>query len=379
MSSILEYIDQYGSYDFSEKEFNAVDGLILSQFSYLKVDEMVPKVGTECKDVLLKDILESEHYEDLYQDERYARNNRELFEKMAYSIRFGQIGLNHFINLVSKKWEMQFSAIVCYLPGAIPLVVFRGTDESVIGWKEDFNMAFLTPIPAQLRSIDYLNYVAERIKGEFNICGHSKGGNLAVYSAMKCSALIEERVGKIYSFDGPGFTKEALDGVDFHRIQPKICKLVPKSSIVGMLLQSQEEYSVVEAKKYGILQHDPFNWVVVDDSFVYVENINEMSVIHNKSINEWAENTNPKEMRQFIDQLYDVVTEVGITDLNDFKGNYPDILRKFTHAIDGFDDKQKELMREIFKSLMDSFIETIKSQVGTALAGERDKRGKRSI
>jgi len=379
MSSILEYIEQYGACDFSEKEFNKVDGLILAQFSYLKIDEMVPKVGEDSPSVLLKDILQSEHYEELYLDERYAKNNRAMFERMANSLRFGQIELNHFINLVNKKWEMQFAALVCYLPGGLPMVVFRGTDESVIGWKEDFNMAFLTPIPAQLRSIDYLSYVAERIKGDFNICGHSKGGNLAVYSAMKCSELIETRINTIYSYDGPGFTRDALSGVDFQRIKSKISKFVPKSSIVGMLLQSQEEYRVVESKKFGILQHDPFNWVINDDDFVYFENINELAIIQNKSINEWAENTNSEEMRQFINQLYDVVTEVGITDLNDFKGNYPEILLKFTHAIEGFDDKQKELMKEIFKSLMDSFIGTIKSQVSTALASEADKKGKRNI
>lgn len=364
MKGILEYIEQYSDVAFDKKPFGNVDGLILSQFAYLKFDSIVPKVGEESADILLKDLQLCDAYEDLFADERYAKNNRELYELMANSLRFGSIRLNHYINLVSRKWELQFSAITCTLSDGETIVVYRGTDESVVGWKEDFNMAYMTPIPSQIKAVDYLNYVSERIAGDFSVCGHSKGGNLAVYAAMKCPESIGKRITSIYSYDGPGFTRKALSEGEYSLVRDRIRKFVPKSSIVGMLLQSQEHYNTVESKKIGILQHDPFNWVVDEDDFVYVKDIDNIAAIHKKTIDEWTDNIGDDEMRDFINQLYEVIDSVGINDLNDFRGNYADILIRFTRALDSIDDKHKELVKTIFKSLIDSFIETVKHQAG---------------
>lgn len=379
MGNIIDYIVQYGHKDFSVKPFNDVDGLILSQFSYLKMDGLVPQVGTFEKSVTVSDMMMNPHVDDLFADERYAKNNRELFETMAKSKRFGCIELNHYINLVSKKWEMQFSAVTCKLPGGMTYVVYRGTDESIVGWKEDFNMAFMTPIPAQIKAVDYLNYVAERIRGEFMVGGHSKGGNLAVYASVKCPKITQNRIKMIHSFDGPGFTKTAFTDEEFEHINSKVRKIVPHSSLVGMLLQTHENYSVVEAKSFGILQHDPFNWVVEGDDFVYRSDVSDAANLQNSSINEWSQNTDPEEMRKFISQMYDVIDTVGVTDLNDFKGNYPELIVKFTTAIDGLDDSQKDLMKNLFKRLLNIFIETVKTQSGISIINELDKIGKKSI
>lgn len=361
MRSIIEYIDKYGEYDFSSKDFSDVDGLILSQFSYLKMDKMVPKVG--CDDyIYLKDIIKHEDYEELYADERYEKNNRELYEKMAASRRFGDIRLGSYINLVSKRFEMQFCAVTCDLPGGKVFVAYRGTDESIIGWKEDFNMAYTTPVPAQIKALDYLNYVSERIKGNFIVGGHSKGGNLAVYAAMKISPAVSDRIDRIYSYDGPGFTKKILSESDFARIEDRVLKFVPHSSIVGMLLQNQEKYVVVEAKHLGLLQHDPYNWVVENDDFVRLDDVSEVMMLQNQSVNEWAQETDAEAMRIFVDQLYDIIESTGVEDLNDFKGNFADFIYKFTIGIEKLDEEQKALMKKVLKSLVNSFIETVKNQ-----------------
>ena len=370
MSSIIEYIEKYGGCDFEEKPFNDVDGLILAQFSYLKFDGIVPGVGKDVEDIYMKDILNDSNYENLYADDRYAKNNRALIECMAASKRYGMMRLNYYINLISRRWEMQFSAIVCFVPGDIPVVVYRGTDESIIGWKEDFNMAYMTPIPAQIKAVDFMNFVSERIRGPFRVAGHSKGGNLAVYASMKSPGSIQSRINRIYSYDGPGFTKEALCDGDYLQIKSRVRKLVPKASLVGMLLQCQEEYSVVESKRIGILQHDPYNWVVDDDDFVHVDNVDELAIIQNKAINEWAQNTDSEEMRLFVNQMFDVVEAIGISDLNDFKGNYAEILKRFTLEIERLDENTKELMRAVFKSLFNIFIETVKNQAGISRIGE---------
>lgn len=359
MKNIIDYIQKYGDLTFEEKEFNKVDALILSQFSYFKLDGAVPLVGTMLPPVTVKNIALSGKAEELFADERYRKNNTELFDAMAASRRFADIKLNHHINLVSNRWEMQFSAVTAYLADGLTHVIFRGTDETMIGWKEDFNMAFMTPVPAQVKAVDYLHYAAERIRGDFSVGGHSKGGNLAVYSAMKCSGLVRERITNIYSQDGPGFTKETLEDADFDAIKDRIQKFVPRSSIIGMLLQTQEQYRVIEASGFGILQHDPFNWIVEDDDFVYRDDIAERFSISDEAVNKWTTQADPAEMKVFVDKIYEVLISAGVSDMNDFKGNLTTIMSKAIAAAGALDEDDKRMIKEVLSALAESFKDQI--------------------
>lgn len=360
MKSILDYIDNYGHLSFEEKEFGKVDSLILSQFSYLKMDGIVPQVGTIKPSILIKDIAKSDELAGLFADERFAHVNMELFEKMAFSKRFGNIGLNHYINLVNRKWEMQFSAVTCYLAPGLTHVVYRGTDETVVGWKEDFNMAFTAAVPAQVKAVDYLRYVSERIKGDFSLGGHSKGGNLAVYAAMKCPEEIRNRITRIDSHDGPGFTRETLAESDFEKIKDRIRKYVPHSSIIGMLLQSQEDYKVIMAKSFGILQHDPFNWIVEGDDFVYRDDIANHSSIGDEAINEWALRADNDELKSFINKLFDIFTKSGIDDLNDCKGNYSSLFASAIETSKELSEEEKVHVKNVLTVLAKCFKDQLK-------------------
>ncbi|MCR5590132.1 MAG: DUF2974 domain-containing protein [Lachnospiraceae bacterium] len=364
-NNIIGYIEKYGSVPFAEKAFNKVDALILSQFSYFKLDGIVPEVGQDLPSVTVKSIAGNDSVSDLFADERYRKVNMELFDAMAASERFGTIKLNHCINLINSRWEMQFSAVTFEMADGKCHVVFRGTDETLVGWKEDFNMSFMTPVPAQVKAVDYLHYAAERIKGSFTVGGHSKGGNLAVYSAMKCSPLVRDRIELIYSQDGPGFTKETLADAEFDAVSGRIRKYVPRSSIIGMMLQSQEEYKVIEARSVGILQHDPFNWVVEDDDFVYRDDVAGRYSISDASVNEWADRADPEEMKLFVDRMYDVFVASGVSDLNDFKGNWATIMPKMKTAVDNMDPEDKKRI----KAVLAVFLDSIKDQLKDSLLG----------
>ncbi len=363
MKNIVDYIADYGDKTFKDSAFNKVDALILSQFSYLKLDGLVPDVGSFSEPVTIAEIASSSDVDDLFADERYAKVNRELFDAMAASERFKNVGLNHFIDLVSNRWEMQFSAVTAYLDGDDAHIVFRGTDETVVGWKEDFNMSFMTPVPAQVKAVDYLHYAAERIKGDFTTGGHSKGGNLAVYSAMKCSHLVRDRIKLIYSHDGPGFTRQTLEDSDYEEIKDRIRKYVPHSSIIGMLLQTQEDYKVIEARSVGILQHDPFNWVVEGDDFVYRDDIASRYEIGDAAVTEWAKNADPEEMKVFIDKVYEVFVAAGISDLNDFKGNLSTIMTNAKSVMDDMTDEDKKRVRAVVGAFLSCCMERIKGKI----------------
>lgn len=364
MKNIIDYIGEYGKFSFSDKPFNKVDSLILTQFSYFKLNGFVPEVGTMKPGVTIRSIANRDDVSDMFTDERYRKNNEELFSAMAESNRFGNASLNHFIDLVSNKWEMQFSALCAYLPEECAHVVFRGTDETVVGWKEDFNMSYMTPIPAQVKAVDYLHYAAERIRGDFSVGGHSKGGNLAVYSAMKCSRLVRDRISSIYSMDGPGFTKETLEDAEFDAIKDRIQKYVPHSSIIGMLLQTQEEYRVIEARSVGILQHDPFNWAIDGDDFVYVKDPDARFGISDASVLEWTRRAKPEEMKVFVDKVYEVFTEAGINDLNDFRGNWSTIMVNAKSVLDSLDEEEKTRIKAVISVFIDSVKGQIKDKIG---------------
>lgn len=361
MTNIIDYIEKYGNEDFSHKEFNNVDSLIMAQLSYLKMDKIVPLVGANDGMIVLKDMAESPYYDTMFVDKRYEKENRKLFENLVTSNRFGNIRLGHHINLINKRWEMQFSAICCEMDNGITHVVFRGTDETFVGWKEDFNMGFVTPIQAQIKSVDYLNYVAERISGDFTVGGHSKGGNLAVYSAMKCPGITQRRIKKVYSFDGPGFPTEIYKDESFDRIKDRIIKIVPYASIVGMLLHTQEDYSVVECASIGLLQHNPFNWRVEDDDFIYMDGIKELYQLQNESIQKWLDETSPDEMKVFVNEIYSVFEAIGVDNLVDLRGNYAECFKNVTLAIDAIEEEHKEVIRTVFKNLFTTFVETVKS------------------
>lgn len=270
MGNITDYVIEYGDKTLDELPFNEVDSLVLSQFSYLKFDKLFEDTDHTLTIGALKDHPD---YEQLLSDPLFKEANRGLLEAMINSRRFSGVGLFEYINMVDAQWEIQFSAITCIFDNGFIYIAYRGTDETLTGWKEDFNMAYMTPVPAQTKAVQYLNRIALNVRGEITVGGHSKGGNLAVYAAMKCIPSVRDRIRLIYSHDGPGFTEGVLESDAFMAIKNRIRKTIPRSSIVGMVLQTQENHEVVKCRQFGILQHDPFNWIIEGSGF-------KLSLIH---------------------------------------------------------------------------------------------------
>ena len=163
----------------------------------------------------------------------------------------------------------QFAAMTFDLPDGSSYIAFRGTDATIVGWKEDFNMAFQYPVPSQAEAADYLNEAARHCRGKLYVGGHSKGGNLAVYAAANCRPDVSARLARVFSHDGPGFLEQALQSEAFRQVLPKIEKTLPQSSMIGMLLEHQENYKIVKSSSISIWQHNPFSWEINGDDFSY--------------------------------------------------------------------------------------------------------------
>lgn len=370
--TILEYVKESCNKSFYEEPLNDVDSLALCQFAYLKFDGIVPVVGSNLPSVTMEEVANHADYEKLFADVRYEKDNRALFEGMYKSRRFHNLKMNCYINIIEKEWETQFSAITFILEDGTPFVAFRGTDETIVGWKEDFNMAFLSPVPGQAYSVKYLNTVTGQFGDKFYIGGHSKGGNLAVYSAMNCAPSVKERIIKIYSMDGPGFRPEVLETLDFKSIEDREVKILPHSSLVGMLFGNEKDYRVVESKTYGLAQHNPYTWIVEDGKFEEVPKLYAKSIRGANTINEWLLSLDETQLKTFSDTFYTVLTASDADNLIQLTADWKKSANGIIGAIHDVDPKTEEILKEIVKALFEIMRTRMKHFISKGLEQAED-------
>lgn len=359
--NIIEYVEKNGIYDFSQVPFGEVDSLVISQLSYLKFEGIVPGPSENKDGIVLSDIVKSEKYDSIYHDERYREINSRFFNALCKSIRFGRLILNNFLDVIDASLDIQFSAMTVEDDKGFKYVVFRGTDDSLIGWKEDLNMTFKTPVPAQKYSVKYLEKVASYLEGDFIVGGHSKGGNLSVYAAMNCSDEVRDRIIRIYSHDGPGFITELLEDSCYDKIKDRIVKFVPKSAVVG-LFGNVEDYIVVDCEKMGVKQHNPYNWIIEGFEFKKTEHIGKISSMQAEAINNWSKEMTKEKWALLSDQIFGVFEKAGVTNLNDFNEDFWGTLSRVRLATETIDNETKEQIKGIFGMFMDSATHVAKEE-----------------
>ena len=362
MGTILDYLREYGDYSLEEKPFSDVDSLVISQLAYLKFDGIVPGPEEKRPPVSLQEIAAHADYDHLYADERYRRDNTALFMGALNGRRFGNLHLWNYVNLIEPERESQFSAVVCGFSGGLTYVVFRGTDENMVGWKEDLNLAFSEPVPGQLRSVPYLEQAARTIEGGFFVGGHSKGGNLAVYAAMYCEPAVRERIERIYDHDGPGFRPEVRQQGAWQEIEGRIHKTVPRSSMGGMLLYADIAYRVVESKTIGLAQHNPYTWLVKNGDFRMADEIRPGRRFVDQTLNEWILSLDQEQMHIFVDTLYGVVQASETDNLIDFTAHWVQNVQKIGRAISEVDEETAKVVMQIMRALFETVSRHAKEQ-----------------
>lgn len=366
--TIVDYIRQYGEDTFAERPLNDVDSLALCQLCYLKFDGLVPLVTENKRAVSVKQLAAKENAEDLFADERFAKENRALFEAMRRSRRFSGIKLNCYINIVEEEWETQFSAVTFLLGDGTMYLAYRGTDETIVGWKEDFNMAFRSPVPGQAYAVKYLNMVMGRLSNRFYLGGHSKGGNLAVYAAMNCPKAEQARILRIYSMDGPGFPPAVLEKCGYEAVEERIVKILPHSSLVGMLFETTEHYRVVESKTFGLLQHDPFTWLIEGTDFQYVRGLYGSRRFADDTLNEWVSSLDEEQRQIFVDTLYQVVSASKAGNLIELTADWKKSMTGMISAMKEVDAETKTALKRIVRALFEIAMERLKE------AGSRKRK-----
>ena len=248
-----------------------------------------------------------------------------LFRELKDTKRFRNVEMKAYVNRIDTERQMQFSAITFFLGDGSMMVTFRGTDDTIIGWKENFNMSFLPVVPAQLEAAEYLESAADYFDGPIYVNGHSKGGNLAVYAALHCREITQKRLLQIWNNDGPGFRKELLESDNYLRMRPSICTLVPQTAVVGMLLEHDENYSVIKSAQAGLLQHNGLTWEVMGGSFLHLDDVDADSKRIDRTLNDWIRMMTPEQCEQFTDSLYQLLSSdnaLTLTDLVSLKNKW---------------------------------------------------------
>lgn len=350
MGTIKSYLEEYGGYNFIEKPLCEIDGLILAHLSYYVYDGVVPGID-ERKPAVSTEYIKTHMDEDNFLSVTWEQEqNKELFYKILETRRFRSMKANFYINDKDKETDLQFSAITFLLGNGDVFLAFRGTDDAMVGWKEDFCMAYRTPVEAQKKSAEYVERVAHvfnrKRSARFYFGGHSKGGNLAAYAAMCCDEKIKHKIGKVYDLDGPGFRPDFMETLDYASVKEKIIKFVPKDSFVGMLMQGHDEksieYILIESTNIGVLQHMPLSWQIEGDCFVRAQsNVPKRMNLYDR-MNQWIYELGREKVESFLDNLFRLVEITEVETLSELKTPSPELLKKSKIVRNAYHDMDEE-------------------------------------
>ena len=354
MGTVFDYIEWRGDLPFSQVPVGEVDNLIFSMLSYLDFKQMV-HVSPKAKPVSF--LLAAKRY-------MQARKNNPtqtlgvlfspefitLMTKAARSERFRGLYMTAYVNKISMNEQKQFSAVTFLIGEDEAFVAFRGTDDTLVGWKESFNMSLIGNIPAQREAVKYLESIASAFPDRrLYVGGHSKGGNLAVWASVKCSAETRARIATVYSNDGPGFSREFVSSDEYKEMRPKMKIFVPQSSFVGMLLEHEEGYDVIQSTQTGLLQHDALSWRIVGGSFIHLEGVTDECKIVSKTLKKWIQEMPPDERKRTLDSIYAVLSANGRT-LTDFSNDKARLIK----AWNTFDPETRKLIRKFIRLVVNN-------------------------
>ena len=367
MANILDYLSWRGDLTLAQSPFNEVDNLILAELSFVNFTGIVPGPG-EGEGVPLHAAAEaffrSHEGGDMGMGVLVPDEIPTLLRKMAECPRFREMKVNCFCDHLDVRKAEQFAAVTVELGDGSIYLSFRGTDDTIAGWKEDFLLGCQPEVPAQKKAVAYVKAVAGQYpRRKLMLGGHSKGGNLAVYGGIFVPLAIQRRISAVWSNDGPGFYGAVLETPQHARLEGRIHSIVPKSSVVGMLLEHEESYTVVDSDQVGLWQHDGFSWQVLGTGFVTLREVSRQGRRNDLALKEWVRRLPVDQREKFVDGLFEVLTASGATTLTDLK---EDGFRAAGAMVRAMKDMEKDTRDALFNAIATLFRSNIQAAVEEA-------------
>lgn len=351
--TMFDYLDWRGDLPMTAIPIQEIDGMILSRFVYapfhltsLKNAKHFVKVSK-----IIKELLSIPNLSDKVLD----LEDIALFRALKKSPRFFNLKIGNFVDLFDAKRQLQFCACTFEITPNLSCICYRGTDNTLIGWKENFNMCFSCPIPSQKLALQYFENYAQHSDNPFMLIGHSKGGNLAVYASAFCSPQLQQRIQTVYSYDGPGFVSKILTTPEYLSICNKIHTYVPQSSIVGMLLGHKEVHSIVHSMESKIpFQHNVYSWCIYGTSFIFEDTLSDTSRYFDSTMQDWLASMSYKQREHFVEGIFSIISSTNVKTLDEFRNNLLGNSKIIFQSMRSLDNETKTVISEGLSLFMKS-------------------------
>jgi len=358
---ILDYIHWRSDLTFDERPFNEVDSLVFCALGYECLDNVFQTDEVLKLNEVAERFFALHDEEDLKKRLSVSMRSYQVLKAMAHTRRYGELMIAGYVNEIDHELDLQFSALTLINKGRWKAVVFRGTDDTVTGWKEDFSMLYRKEVLAQNKAVSYLNGITQdeslinRIFGKMDyfVTGHSKGGNLAMYACAHLPESVQKRIQRIDNFDGPGFREEVWETAGMKRCLPKIRTYLPAGSFFGRMFVNQSQKQIVYSRKKGLLQHDPYNWQVEVDRFETRECLEESADKAVHELNELIGEHTEQELEEIVESVFTLTETLQMIKLEDaIKLDLPRIV-KALKELSALDSKTKRVLIELAGLLLD--------------------------
>lgn len=355
MANLMDYLDWRGDISLEKDPFNEVDNLILAELAYVDFSGCVPGLDSGRR-VSVREAAEhfwSQHTREEVMESRTLYHLAPLIlEKLPEAPRFAGMELAGYTDVVSAADAEQMAAVTCFLPDGTAYAAFRGTDDTIAGWKEDFTLSFLSQTPGQARAAEYLTEMFKGTEMPIRVGGHSKGGNFAVFASAFCAPEVRTRIREVYTNDGPGFLEYVTAREEYRGILPRIVSIIPEQSVFGLLLDSGYGHLVVRSDKKGLWQHDGFSWQVRRNRFETAEENSEESRFVERTLSRWIEGIPLEERKEFVDTVFELIAAAGEDTLSGLQRDGLKSLPEIARFYRKMDEEDQKWLRAILKELI---------------------------
>ena len=356
--NLISYIEKYGNKTFDDKPLNEVDKLILSNLSYVDFKHIV------AKNSFIKIRLEEageEFFSNNYDKGKKilaVKGGIKLLKAMYKTARYKDLLLFNYESIINDV--EQFSALSIEIKPKLVYVSFEGTDDLVIGWKEDFEMCYKFPVKSQRSAINYMNAHFTFKDCKLILGGHSKGGNLSLVAAMYSNFLVRNKIIEIYSYDGQGLLEEQLNSSRYKKIEDRFIHVIPNNSVVGLMLYSTNN-RVIKTNYVGVLSHFALNWQV-DENDLIDDELKKSSIDLKNRMDKWLEKYNKEEKEKFVEEIFEVFNKNNITSLMQIAHN-PKMFIKLLNDTSKVDSTASIMFKEFVDMVRTFFFKNVKEKI----------------
>ena len=346
MSNLINYVKKNKDKTFKEYPFNEIDAAIYTALSYIDFS------GIITDKITIKEAYDKTQDRFLLKSkDKFKEQNRALFKEMANSVRFKDNVITSYKKLVNNN--TQFGAITIVVPKHFKFIAFEGTEDELVGWEENFKMAYMYPVPAHEEAITYLKENIKPTDFVVYIGGHSKGGNLAMAAAMEANLFKRYQIDYVFNFDGPGFSKDLVDFKKQKKIEKKLLNYYPCESIVGMIFESLGKNKIIKSEAVKVYQHDIHSWLISDNKFIEGELSLYSQKVHQK-IDALTKKYSKDEVKKFVNTFFFILYGAGYIYKSDLKKLSLEKMKNLLSETRSLNEDERKLLFNVFKTMVEN-------------------------